>query len=47
MSENDLSYHVIGLALDLHSQIGPGLLESPYENALAYDLRNAVLEVKQ
>ena len=47
MSEQDLSYKIIGIALDLHKTLGPGLLESSYENALAYDLRSAGLEVKQ
>lgn len=47
MNENDLSYNIIGSALELHKNIGPGLLESTYENALAYDLREMGLEVKQ
>lgn len=47
MNENEISYEIIGPALDLHKNIGPGLLESTYENALAYDLREAGLEVKQ
>jgi len=47
MNENELSYRIIGLALQLHKNVGPGLLESTYENALAYDLREAGLEVKQ
>ncbi|WP_324721802.1 GxxExxY protein [Salinimicrobium sp. HB62] len=47
MQEQDLSYKIIGIALDLHRNLGPGLLESSYENALAYDLRNSGLEVKQ
>src|SRR5680860_1773171 len=47
MIENDLSYQIIGTALALHKNIGPGLLESTYENALAYDLREVGLEVKQ
>lgn len=47
MNENDLSYKIIGVALELHKNIGPGLLESTYENALAYDLRLAGLNVKQ
>ncbi|GAB2779337.1 GxxExxY protein [Salinimicrobium soli] len=45
--EGNLSYKIIGIALELHKNLGPGLLESSYENALAYDLRNAGLEVKQ
>ena len=47
MNENDISYKIIGLALELHKNIGPGLLESSYENALAYELREAGLEVGQ
>src|SRR5690554_3800482 len=47
MNENDLSYKIIGVALELHKNVGPGLLESAYENALAYDLREAGLEVSQ
>lgn len=47
MKEQDLSYKIIGTALELHKNLGPGLLESSYENALAHDLRSAGLEVKQ
>jgi GxxExxY protein len=39
MTENDISYKIIGTCIDLHKNLGPGLLESVYENALAYDLR--------
>lgn len=46
MDENQLSYKIVGVALELHRNIGPGLLESAYENALAYDLRNAGLLVE-
>lgn len=47
MEENDLSFKIIGLALELHKNVGPGLLESIYENALAYDLREAGFKVRQ
>ena len=47
MNENELSYKVIGIALDLHKMLGPGLLESAYENALSYDLRLSGLKVFQ
>jgi GxxExxY protein len=47
MSENEISKIVIGKAIDLHKLIGPGLLESAYENALAYDLIEEGLDVKQ
>jgi len=47
MKENLLSYEIIGSAIELHRTIGPGLLESAYENALAYELRKKGLYVKQ
>jgi len=47
MTENEISYIIIGKAIELHKEIGPGLLESAYENALAYDLREAGLSVRQ
>lgn len=47
MTENEISHKVIGTAISIHRTIGPGLLESAYENALAYDLRLAGLNVKQ
>ncbi|WP_298296245.1 GxxExxY protein [Hydrotalea sp.] len=46
MNENELSYKIIGVAIDLHTHLGPGLLESVYEATLAYDLRELGLEVK-
>ena len=45
MTENELSYKIIGIALELHKSIGPGLLESVYENALSFDLKEAGLKV--
>lgn len=47
MDENELSYKIIGLAIKLHSTLGPGLLESAYESALVYDLKEVGLEVKR
>ncbi|MCK9413017.1 MAG: GxxExxY protein [Prolixibacteraceae bacterium] len=47
MTENELSYAIVGSAIELHKTIGPGLLESAYENALAYELRLKGFEVKQ
>jgi len=39
MTENELFFKVIGIALDLHKSLGLGLLESTYECVLNYDLR--------
>lgn len=47
MNENELSYKIIGIALKLHSHFGPGLLESAYECAFAYDLAEAGFDVKR
>ena len=45
MIENDLSYMIRGAAFKVHSVLGPGLLESVYEAALIYELKNKGLEV--
>ncbi|MBT3385847.1 MAG: GxxExxY protein [Prolixibacteraceae bacterium] len=47
MTENEISYKIIGAALEIHKNIGPGLLESAYESALAFDLRELGFKVKQ
>ena len=39
-------YRIIGVALELHRRLGPGLLETAYEHALAYDLINIGLSVQ-
>ncbi len=38
---------IIGAAIEIQRNIGPGLLESAYENALAYDLKEMGYNVKQ
>ncbi len=40
---NDLSRRVIGLTMEVHRELGPGLLESAYEEALAYELTQSGL----
>lgn len=41
-SINDLSHELIGAAIEVHRELGPGLLESAYEGAYSHelDLRN-------
>jgi len=46
MNENELSANIIGMAIKVHSALGPGLLESAYEKALVYELENAGLTVE-
>ena len=40
MSFDALSNRVIGLAIEVHRELGPGLLESTYEACLAYELQS-------
>lgn len=44
---NDLSNRVIGLCIEVHRELGPGLLESVYEEALAYELTHAGLRFER
>lgn len=46
MTENEISSIIIGSAIEVHKQLGPGLLESSYEICLAYELRIRGLEVE-
>ena len=39
MSENELSKQIIYSAIEVHRQLGPGLLERVYEKCLAYELK--------
>ena len=40
MEFDALSNRVIGCAIEVHRQLGPGLLESAYEQCLAHELRS-------
>ncbi len=43
---NEISYKIIGCAIEVHRQIGPGLLESVYEACLIDEMKNSGLFVK-
>ena len=47
MSESEISSKIIGAAIEVHKQLGPGLLESTYETCLAYELKQMELDIKQ
>ena len=42
-----LSYEITGLAIKVHKNLGPGLLESIYEECLKYELLKNGFDVKQ
>jgi len=43
---NDLTYKIIGCAMEVYKTLGPGLLESVYEQALIYELELNGFDVK-
>lgn len=47
MSDNELTEKVIGLAIKVHKELGPGLLESAYEACLFYELLKAGLKAEK
>lgn len=47
MSENDISKIVFESALKIHQILGPGLLESAYEECLFYELKKFNLKVEK
>ncbi|MFK7806685.1 MAG: GxxExxY protein [Saprospiraceae bacterium] len=46
MTSNEISNIVLNCAYKVHSALGPGLLESAYQQCLAYELRKANLRVE-
>jgi len=47
MSINQLSEKVIGLCVEIHRNLGPGLLESAYEECLCYELSKAGIQFER
>ena len=46
MDRNEITYAIRGAAFAVHSNLGPGLLESAYEKCLLYELRQRRLKVR-
>ena len=47
MDENALSHKVLGAAIEVHRELGPGLLESAYEACVAYELEKSGFRVER
>lgn len=45
MTDNEISYEIRGAIFDVYNELGPGLLESVYEEALAFEFQQRGLEV--
>ncbi len=41
MTLNELTHLIIGKAIEIHKTLGPGLLESTYQECLFYELKEA------
>ncbi len=47
MIENTITEKIIGCAIEVHRNLGPGLLESAYEECLFYELQQTGLDVRR
>src|SRR5262245_48742967 len=47
MTENEVAKLILDVAFKVHSTLGPGLLETVYEAAMAYELRKLGLHVQK
>jgi GxxExxY protein len=47
MTDNDLTYQIRGAIWDVYNDLGPGLLESVYEEALCFELEQRGLKVER
>ncbi len=47
MNVNEISKTIIGFAIEVHKKLGPGLLESAYQECLFYELKKAGLRVEK
>ena len=46
MTENEISKIIVNTAYQIHTKLGPGLLESVYEKIMLYELTNQGLSVE-
>ena len=47
MTDNEITHQIIGAAIEVHKHLGPGLLESAYEECLFHELQLRNLRVER
>ena len=47
MTDNQITYQIRGAIYDVYKKLGPGLLESVYEEAMVYELQKKGLKVER
>ena len=47
MNDNEISYQIRGAIFDVYNTLGPGLLESVYEESLCFELKQRGLSVER
>jgi GxxExxY protein len=47
MDINQITEKIIGCAIEVHKNLGPGLLESAYEECIVFELKNAGLNIER
>ncbi len=47
MTENEIASSVIGIAIEIHKALGPGLLESAYKECMYYKIRTSGLLIEK
>ena len=47
MTDNEITFQIRGAVFDVYNELGPGLLESVYEEALCYELKKRGLKFER
>lgn len=47
MTENEIAHKIIGIAIEVHNALGPGLLENAYKECMYYKIGKSGLFSKK
>ena len=47
MTDNEITYQIRGAIFDVYNELGPGLLESVYEEALVFEIQKRGMKVER